>query len=99
MATIHHLHIPSDVENQTPDYAGITGLILGALAGINLIMGMGIPLIPWVVSGTLVIPLLVLGAFAKRPLRRFVLIMGFLSMIPPLVLGCVELMPRILGPR
>lgn len=85
-------------EQETPpDIAGLTGMALAVFAGVNLIVGMGVPLIPWLLSGVLAIPLIVLGAFAKPPLRKYVLIMGFLCLIPPAVLALVEFGPRILG--
>ncbi|MFH0945365.1 MAG: hypothetical protein V2A76_09230 [Planctomycetota bacterium] len=91
------LDTPSGEQEKTPDTAGLIGTTLAVLAGVNLIVGMGVPLIPWLISGFLAIPLLVLGGFAKPPLRKFVLIMGFLCLIPPAILGLVEFGPRIFG--
>lgn len=85
----------ADESRDQVDIPGVVGMFIAILGAANLLAGMAIPLIPWILSGLLVIPLLVLGFMARPPLRRWVITMGFLCAVPPVILACVELFTNL----
>ena len=82
-------------EQQAVDAAGLLGLLVGSAAVICTLLGFLIPFVPWILSGVLGLATLTLGIFANRPLRRWVLIAGGLSMIPVILLLIVQSLPTI----
>jgi hypothetical protein len=77
------------------DWAGILGILLAAAAVPCTMLGVMMPLIPWILSGVLGIGMILCGVMAHPPLRKWILGIGFLCMIPPLLLLLVQSIPSL----
>lgn len=93
MAAVNDKPVQTPAEPEaTNDPAGIIGILISAAAIVNLLLGILIPVGPWVLSGIFAIVLLICAGWSKtRPLRMWNLLIGILCLIPPLIFGVIQL--------
>jgi hypothetical protein len=83
------------VPEEIHDPAGVVGMLAGIAAMACWLLGVMIPVLPWLLAGVFGLVALVCVPFARAPLRWWVLLIGVLSFIPPLAFIAVVGLPTI----
>jgi hypothetical protein len=77
------------------DPAGIAGMLIGMAAIACWLLGIMMPVLPWIRAGLLGMAALVCAILSHSQLRWWVLAIAILSFIPPILFILVQLVPSM----
>ena len=87
---------PAPVADDEPiDAAGTVGILVGLAIFVTLLLGVLIPLVPWILSGLLGSIAIVCGLMSRSHVRMKVLAVGIAGLVPTALFIVVQLLPRI----
>ena len=88
---------PAEAAEQAIDAAGMLGLLIGSAAIIVTLMGVLIPVVPWILAGVLGAATLACGLISRNPARRWIIGAGIIAIIPITLFVVVQSLPKLMG--